>query len=117
MDMVPDKFFAALAHPVRLRGLVLLQREGELCVCELVHALGAAQPAVSRHLAQLREAGIVLDRREGLWIHYRVHPELPEWAAGVLAAAAAGLGNGEPFAADRAALGGMPNRPGSRCCA
>ena len=66
--------FALLADPTRLRCVVLLQREGELCVCELVHALDLPQPKVSRHLALLREAGVVEDRRAGQWVHYRLHP-------------------------------------------
>lgn len=117
MHMSSESFFAALAHPMRLRSLVLLCAEAELCVCELTHALGAAQPTVSRHLAQLREVGIVLDRRQGLWIYYRLHPDLPQWAQEVLRATAHGLSGTEPFAADREALTEMPDRPGARCCA
>jgi len=117
MNLNPDAFFSALAHPLRLRALLLLLTEGELCVCELTHALDASQPMVSRHLAQLRAAGIADDRRQGLWIYYRLHPELPDWARSALDATAAGLADDSPFAADRAALEGMPDRPGTRCCA
>ena len=78
-----DDFFPALADPTRLRCLLLLASEGELCVCELTHALDVSQPKISRHLATLREAGIVDDRREGLWIHYRIHHDLPAWARGL----------------------------------
>lgn len=117
MDLEPDELFSALAHPLRLRALMLLQAENELCVCELTHALGASQPMVSRHLAQLRAAGVVDDRRQGLWIYYRLHPALPTWARAVLDETATGVGDRSPFAADRAALGGMANRPGARCCA
>ncbi len=117
MNISSGSFFAALAHPMRLRSVVLLTKEAELCVCELTHALDAAQPTVSRHLAQLREAGIVLDRRQGLWIYYRLHPDLPQWAHEVLSATANGLSDSKPFAADRDALTEMPNRPGARCCA
>lgn len=117
MPLDPDTFFKALADPTRLRCLMLLEGEGELCVCELVHALDLAQPKVSRHLGVLREAGLVLDRRAGLWIHYRINPRLPDWAASVLRATAAGLAELAPYAEDRVALRGMPNRPGGRCCA
>src|SRR3989304_3575780 len=79
-----ENFFPALADPTRLRCLLLLAAEGELCVCELTHALGESQPKISRHLAMLRAAGIVSDRREGLWVHYRLNPELPPWAREVL---------------------------------
>lgn len=64
----------ALADPVRLRVLALLDRE-ELCVCELVAALDMTQPAVSQHLAKLKEAGLVRDRRHGQWIFYRFAPD------------------------------------------
>ena len=116
MNILPEVLFAALANPVRLRCLVLLQSEGELCVCELTHAIGAPQPSISRHLAQLRQAGIVLDRREGLWIHYRLHPSLPEWVKEVLDATAQGVVESEPFNSDRNALAMMPDRP-QHCCA
>jgi len=117
MNIETERYFSALAHTLRLRALLLLQREGELCVCELTHALGAAQPTISRHLAALREAGVVTDRREGLWVHYRINPELPEWAAEVLRVTAQGVEGETPFAADRELLAEMPNRPGARCCA
>ncbi len=109
--------FRTLADPTRLRCVMLLQREGELCVCELTHALGESQPKISRHLAQLREAGLVAARREGVWIHYKLHPELPAWAADILAATAAGAASQAPFCHDHAALREMPNRPGASCCA
>jgi ArsR family transcriptional regulator len=106
--------FRALADPTRLRCLVLLQQEGELCVCELTHALGESQPKISRHLAQLREAGIVADRRQGTWIHYQLHPELPTWASEVLASTAAGICEEAPFCHDRSTLQAMPARPGPK---
>ena len=117
MNISPETLFRALADPTRLRCIALLQQEGELCVCELTHALGEAQPKVSRHLAQLREVGLVLDRRAGLWIYYRLHPELPVWVQDVIAATISGVGDQPRFVDDKAALAGMPNRPGASCCA
>lgn len=117
MNIDPNALFAALAHDTRLRCLLLLMQHDELCVCELTHAIGAAQPHVSRHLAQLRELGLVSDRREGLWIHYRTHPQLPEWVRAVLRAAAEGVGLQAPFATDAQTLSTMPNRPGAPRCA
>lgn len=61
----------ALAHPVRLRILDILSRQ-EACVCHLTAILGHRQPYVSQHLATLREAGLVVDRREGTLIYYRL---------------------------------------------
>lgn len=80
MQLNPISFFKALADETRLRSLLLLQQEQELCVCELVAALADSQPKISRHLAQLRRDGIVLDRKQGLWVYYRLNPELPQWA-------------------------------------
>lgn len=117
MHLLTDDLFAALAHPLRLRMLLLMQAEGELCVCELTHTLEVSQPMVSRHLAQLRESGIVADRRQGLWIYYRLHPDLPRWALQVLQTTAQGVARDEPFASDRKALKHMPDRPAGRCCA
>jgi ArsR family transcriptional regulator len=61
----------ALAHPSRLLMLDALS-DGELCVCELTELLGADQSTVSKHLAILREAGIVADRKEGTKTFYSV---------------------------------------------
>lgn len=117
MNISPVAFFAALAQDTRLRCLLLLCQHEELCVCELTYAIGVAQPQVSRHLALLREAGLVADRREGLWIHYRLHPRLPPWAVSVLRETARANAREEPFVGDQAALAAMPNRPGSVRCA
>ena len=63
------QLFKALADETRLRILNLVTHR-ELCVCQIVEALGLGQSKVSRHLAHLRNAGLVNDRREGLWMHY-----------------------------------------------
>lgn len=80
----PQAFFEALADPIRRRLLRMLLDEDECCVCHLQGALDVSQPKVSRHLAVLREAGLVLARRQGVWMHYRIHPQLPAWAMRVL---------------------------------
>jgi ArsR family transcriptional regulator len=82
--LAPDAFFAALTDPNRRRILALLRQGGEHCVCALYGTLDLAQPKVSRHLGVLRAAGVVATRREGLWVHYRIHPDLPDWAHAVL---------------------------------
>ena len=117
MKIASDRFFKILGDLTRLRVVALLSREGELCVCELTHALGEIQPKISRHLALLREAEVVLDRRQGQWIYYRLNPALPEWTQAVLAETAAGIAKQAPFSSDQRALSGMSNRPGSACCA
>jgi len=65
--------FAALSEATRLR-LLSLMAEGEICVCFFVDILDQPQPTISRHLAYLRKAGLVADRRDGKWIHYRITP-------------------------------------------
>jgi ArsR family transcriptional regulator len=52
--------------------LTLLLRHGELCVCEIEGLLEVSQSTASRHLRYLLNAGLVEDRREGLWVYYRV---------------------------------------------
>ncbi len=64
--------FKALSDVTRLR-IVKLLENGELCVCHLVAAVGMSQPKVSFHLKVLKEAGLVRDRREGKWMHYRLN--------------------------------------------
>ena len=66
-----SRLFKALADETRLR-IVALLSHGELCVCHLEEALELSQPKVSRHLATLRAAGVVEDRRDGSWVHYRL---------------------------------------------
>lgn len=68
-----ERLFKALADVTRLRILGLLLA-GEVCVCDIHESLKLPQPTVSRHLAYLRRTGLVLTRRNGLWIHYRLAP-------------------------------------------
>ena len=79
------KLFKALADETRLRILHLLCRR-DLCVCQIVDVLGVGQSKASRHLAHLRNVGLVNDRREGLWIYYSLaqpngalHEQVNEW--------------------------------------
>lgn len=80
----PPDVFKCLADATRARLALLILREGELCVCELIHALDDSQPKISRHLAQLRSCGLLVDRRQGQWIYYRLNPQLPQWVSTVL---------------------------------
>ena len=66
-----ELFFKALADRTRLR-LIHLIGDNEVCVCFLVEVLKTNQSKVSRHLAYLRRAGVVISRREGKWMHYRL---------------------------------------------
>jgi ArsR family transcriptional regulator len=64
--------FKALADPSRLRILNILFHSGELCVCDIERTMGFTQTKVSRHLGYLKRAGLVDDRRQGLWMLYRI---------------------------------------------
>lgn len=84
MSLTSLQLFKNLSDETRL-GIVLLLREmGELCVCDLCTALEQSQPKISRHLAMLRESGLLLDRKQGKWVHYRLSPHIPSWAAQVI---------------------------------
>ncbi len=63
--------FKALSDETRLRILKLLE-QGELCVCDIVAAFDMIQPKVSFHLAVLKEAGLIKDRKQGKWVHYKI---------------------------------------------
>lgn len=82
--MSPTEVFKCLADETRTRIALLVSLEQELCVCELTSALEEAQPKISRHLALLRGCGLLEDRRNGQWVYYRLHPQLPEWVKDVL---------------------------------
>ncbi|CAM7391278.1 MULTISPECIES: metalloregulator ArsR/SmtB family transcription factor [Citrobacter] len=81
----PVQLFKILSDETRLAIVMLLRESGEMCVCEICAATAVSQPKISRHIAILREAGLVLDRREGKWIHYRLSPHMPAWAAETIA--------------------------------
>ncbi|MBS9811427.1 metalloregulator ArsR/SmtB family transcription factor [Vibrio alginolyticus] len=77
--MLPHQFFKLLSDETRVRCLMLVAREGETCVGDLAFALQESQPKVSRHLAQLRSSGILLDKRQGQWVYYELSQQLPGW--------------------------------------
>lgn len=116
MDISPIQFYKCLADDTRLRSMMLIQLEGELCVCELMQAIDESQPKVSRHLAQLRGCGLLTDRRQGQWVFYSINQTLPDWAKLVLQVTA--TENLEQIAADLARLELMGDRPAraNSCC-
>lgn len=69
--------FKALADETRLEMLALLVQRDELCVCRFEEALDITQSKASRHLRYLLNAGLVTDRRAGIWVHYRIAADLP----------------------------------------
>ena len=66
------KVIKALAHPTRLLIVDELAQHGERCVCELTDFVGSDMSTVSRHLAQLKEAGVVELEKRGRMIFYRL---------------------------------------------
>lgn len=82
------QFFKCLSDETRLSATLLIHGEGELCVCELMEAMGESQPKISRHLAQLRSCGLLTDTRRGQWVYYSINSGLPAWASSMLAQAA-----------------------------
>jgi ArsR family transcriptional regulator, arsenate/arsenite/antimonite-responsive transcriptional repressor len=78
--------YSALSDPTRLRILALLA-QGEVCVCHIHASLDVPQPTASRHLAYLRKAGLVVARRDGIWMHYGLAPQTDPVVGPVLHAA------------------------------
>jgi DNA-binding transcriptional ArsR family regulator len=74
MRGVPDELFKALADPTRRAIFEWLMHDGEQTVGRLTERAGVSQPAVSKHLALLKGAGLVRDRPEGRVVHYRAEP-------------------------------------------
>lgn len=70
------EIYGALADETRLRMMALLFENQELCVCDFVAALQITQSKASRHLRILRQNHLLDDRKEGLWVHYRLAPAL-----------------------------------------
>ncbi|TKI03178.1 transcriptional regulator [Martelella alba] len=84
MPLTSLQLFKNLSDETRLSIVLLLREMGELCVCDLCAALDQSQPKISRHLAMLRESGLLLDSKHGKWVHYRLSPHMPLWAAQII---------------------------------
>ncbi len=114
--MEPSAFFKCISDPTRLSLVLLVLAEGELCVCEFAAALQQSQPKVSRHLAQLRNCGLLADHRRGQWVFYHLHPQLPAWCKDVMKLALDQ--NASAIAAEQARLTAFQGRPdrAALCC-
>ena len=77
--MDPLQFFKCLADETRLKCVLLIDSEHELCVCDLAEAIGVSQPKVSRHLANLRNCDILTTRKKDQWVYYSINPEIIGW--------------------------------------
>jgi len=116
MPMSPAQFFKCLSDDTRLRCVALLQKEGKLCVCELTAALDLSQPKISRHLASLRQCGLLQDSREGQWVYYQINPNLPDWSFPLLKNALAASESTGLFRIDMERLQQMEKRPEKAIC-
>jgi ArsR family transcriptional regulator len=108
--MNPSDLFAVFANPTRLRILNLLLAEKEICVCDLCAVLDLLQPRVSRHLALLREAGLVDVREEGKWKFYALADPPTALHRTLLRCVGSCLGEVDDLAADRERLAGLALR-------
>jgi ArsR family transcriptional regulator len=90
---------AALAEPTRLGAIRLLWDGREHCVCELMEQLGATQSRMSRHMATLKTAGLVVDRRDAQWVRYRRAPKLSASVVSLVEAALSLTAQAERIAA------------------
>jgi len=111
--MLPHTLFKLLSDDTRIRCLLLIAREKRLCVCELTHALQESQPKISRHLAQLRQSGILIDERQGQWVFYQLASDLPDWINQIIGSLAASNCVLQNYPNDKTRLAQMPDRP---CC-
>ena len=96
--------FKSLSEEVRLRILLLLYEQGELCVCDLTAALELPQSTVSRHLAYLKHAGWLQDRRGGIWMYYSLVDQLDAQRRSLLALTADACRNLPEVVQDRLRL-------------
>lgn len=115
-SLTPLTFYKNLAEDTRLRALLLIRSQQELCVCELTEALQESQPKISRHLAHLRKSGLLQDRRDSQWVFYSINPTVPDWCLAVLDETLAA--NTEWIAEDTRRLNNMGDRPErtAKCC-
>jgi ArsR family transcriptional regulator len=107
--------FKALSDETRLTMLALLSRHGELCVCDFVGVLGVTHSKASRHLRYLRNAGLLQDRRDAVWVYYRIAPDVRGEPAAVLEALGPLLKGFDTKDAERALRAWMKRKKGERC--
>jgi ArsR family transcriptional regulator len=105
----PVSIFKALGDELRLGALMLIRKQKKLCVCELTEALNIPQPKASRHLATLRDAGLLDTERQGQWVYYSLNPRLPHWLLRVLDETAEG--NPDLIKIELERLAAMTDRP------
>ena len=100
MDRKTLNIFRALADPNRLRILKMLESR-ELCLCEIRDVLGLSNSTVSKHLTILRDADLILDRKDGRWVNFRLNAAAEGLARPLLAVLKHGLADEEQVGLDR----------------
>lgn len=81
---MPVAILSALSEPTRLGAIRILADGQEHCVCQLMTRLAATQSRMSRHMQTLKQAGLVVDRRDAQWVRYRLNPNLAPQTRAIL---------------------------------
>ncbi|WP_434340722.1 ArsR/SmtB family transcription factor [Motilimonas cestriensis] len=82
--MLEHEYLKLLADETRLSCVLLIFQQKKMCVCELTEALQLSQPKISRHLALLRQSGVLTTERKGQWVYYQLAIDLPLWFCDLL---------------------------------
>ena len=106
-----NDFYKVLSDETRLRCLVLIFENRELCVCELIHALELPQSKISRHLSIIKLNGLIKQRREGQWVLYSIHPQLSDVKRHIISLSIDALKDNQPYKKDSIRLHNMSHRP------
>lgn len=101
MNIDHSQIFAALANEARLRCLHLVARNDEVCVCEVVEALGINQPAASKALNALKKAGLLTDRRDANWNYYALNDSMPDWVGEIISTTVAAVAGTKTYTQDQ----------------
>jgi len=101
MNIDRTQIFSALANEVRLRCLCLVAKNDEVCVCEVVEALGISQPAASKALNALKLAGLLRDRRDANWNYYALNDSMPEWMRTIVTSTVDATATSKIYVADQ----------------
>ncbi len=96
---MPLAVLTALAEPTRLAAIQIVADGDEHCVCELMQRLEVTQSRMSRHMQALKQAGLVVDRRDAQWVRYRLNPDLAPAIRAILDAVLAAAAIDERIAA------------------
>jgi ArsR family transcriptional regulator len=114
--LTTSEIYKSLADETRLRLIVLLQGQAELCVCDLMQALDMPQSTVSRHLAYLKKNRWVQDRRGGVWMYYSLRQGLDPFLQAQLVLIISRLAGTDTCRADQERLASYLNNKDASAC-